>query len=110
MKILNHSFRRRRGFYQAVAARALRVGRLVFAMATSPSLHELIHKDARDPGHECAAVLLLHGQVDSPTPDSPPPAQPVAADQFVIIPSSFVSFNVFVLPPGRAPPVSLLAS
>ncbi len=32
-------------------------------LATSPSLHRLIHKEADDSDHECAVTLFAHGQI-----------------------------------------------
>jgi len=35
-------------------------------LAVCPSLHELIHPDADDEHHDCAATLFLAGQVEQP--------------------------------------------
>ena len=77
---------------------------LLNAMAASPALHELIHKDADSASHSCAATLFAHGHVESAACDVP-----------VFLPATFVEtsphFEFFVfstaiknLPPGRAPP------
>jgi hypothetical protein len=77
---------------------------LLNAMAASPALHELIHKDAEGPTHSCAATLFAHGHVESAACDVP-----------VVLPATFVEttphFEIFIfsstvenLPPGRAPP------
>ena len=77
---------------------------LLNAMAASPALHELIHKDAEGPTHSCAATLFAHGHVESAACDVP-----------VVLPATFVEttphleFSIFSstienLPPGRAPP------
>lgn len=33
-------------------------------LAVSPELHERLHPDAGEHGHECAVTLFAHGQVD----------------------------------------------
>jgi hypothetical protein len=77
---------------------------LLNAMAASPALHELIHKDAEGPTHSCAATLFAHGHVESAVCDLP-----------VVLPAIFVettpqlAFSIFStvienLPLGRAPP------
>jgi hypothetical protein len=78
---------------------------LLDAMAACPVLHELIHHDADEPGHECAVTLFAHGQVDSVTMDVP---VIVPAATTAIIPQR--DFSVFApaiqnLPAGRGPPV-----
>jgi hypothetical protein len=85
---------------------ALLMGLVLFmaALASSEALHKLIHHDADEAGHECAATLFAHGHVDSTTCDVP-----------VILPTTSVEttphweFSLFStaienLPPGRAPP------
>jgi hypothetical protein len=77
---------------------------LLNAMAASPALHELIHKDADSASHSCAATLFAHGHVES-----------AACDVLAVLPTTFVEttphleFSPFStaiknLPPGRAPP------
>jgi hypothetical protein len=78
---------------------------LLNAMAASPALHELIHKDADSTAHQCVVTLFAHGQVDSATVEISavtPSASIETTPQIV--------FSVFVsvlenLPAGRAPPV-----
>ena len=81
---------------------------LLNAMAAAPTLHELIHKDADESGHQCAVTLFAHGQVDSPVVEVAA-VIPVAPVEFLPL----TSVSVFIalvetLPPGRGPPVSLL--
>jgi hypothetical protein len=78
---------------------------LVNAMAACPSLHELLHADAGQVGHQCAVTMFTHGQVDSTSFDVP-----VVAPLPVIQTVSFAYSSVFCpaiqyLPAGRAPPV-----
>src|SRR5271166_1428409 len=79
----NACHQRRRMIYCAAVSRMSRVFKLrtVFrktsavllcgvvlflaALAASPSLHEWLHHDADEPGHECAVTLFLHGQVSA---------------------------------------------
>ena len=91
---------------------SLLIGLVLFtgAMASSAGLHQLVHHDANEAGHECAVTLFAHGHVDSAACDVP-----------VIRPTAFVEttprleFSVFSttienLPPGRAPPSVCIAS
>ena len=78
------------------------------AFAANPSLHELIHHDAEDSGHECAISLFARGQVHFA--EAPP----------ILRTPDFISFEAaspapflilqraeYLLLPGRAPPVPL---
>ena len=83
---------------------------LLDAMAASPALHELIHSDATRADHQCAVTVFAHGQVDSAIVDVVA-VVPVAPAEF--LPTRYVSIisaSVDTLPPGRAPPASLLHS
>jgi hypothetical protein len=78
---------------------------LLNALAASPSLHELIHKDADKADHNCAITLFAHGQVDSASGDVPvtlPTAWIKTAPSIIF---SVPSTAIENLPPGRAPPV-----
>ena len=75
------------------------------AMAASPALHELIHKDADQPGHECAVTMFAHGKVESATIEVP-----VSIAMLLIEAATQIEFSVFSpdienLPHERAPPV-----
>jgi hypothetical protein len=77
---------------------------LLNAMAAVPALHELIHKDADEAGHQCAVTLFSHGQVESAAGDVPmvlPVTLVEATPQTVI---SLSGTTIENLPPGRAPP------
>ena len=83
---------------------------LLAAMATCPELHQLIHHDADEPGHECAVTMFLHGQVDSVVvavaaslPIGPIELPPVRVTSVFSAPRE-------MLPPGRGPPSSFLPS
>ncbi len=45
---------------------------VVQAMAASGELHQCLHNDAHDSGHECAVTLMLAGGYDSVVPDIVP--------------------------------------
>jgi hypothetical protein len=86
---------------------ALLIGLVLFmaALASSEALHKLIHHDADEAGHECAATLFAHGQVDSPVVEVAA-IIPVAPVEFLPLTSvSVVNALVETLPPGRGPPV-----
>jgi hypothetical protein len=81
------------------------------AMAACPALHQLIHHDANQPGHECAVTIFAHGKVEAATVEVS-----VTAAAILIAASPQIEISVFStaienLPPGRAPPavVSSLA-
>jgi len=83
---------------------------LLDAMAACPSLHELLHKDANRPDHECAVTMFAHGKVDSVGV-----GVPAAAPQIFVVVLPSVEFSIFSpaidsLPAERAPPVSCIAS
>ena len=77
---------------------------LLTAMAASPALHKLIHKDADHADHECVVTMFAHGKIDS-----------VTCEVFVVAPTvgyeTTPSINLFVfsapienLSRSRAPP------
>jgi hypothetical protein len=77
---------------------------LLNALAASPALHELLHKDADSSVHQCAVTMFLHGKVDSARVSVSPV---VAMNAIETTPQ--ILFSVFVsttegLPAGRAPP------
>jgi len=80
---------------------------LLNALASSPALHELIHKDADRISHACVVTLFAHGQVDSVSGEVSV-AAPTASIETT--PSSIFSVPspaIQNLPPGRAPPAVL---
>ena len=81
---------------------------LLDAMAACPKLHELIHHDADQPGHECAVTMFAHGQVDSSvaTVVTILPLIPVDFSPLTLV--SLPNAQVETLPPGRGPPTFLL--
>ena len=93
-----------------IAALLVALVLLLDAMVACPALHELLHADADQAGHECAVTMFIHGQVDSAVvlvaAVLPPP--PVVFSPLPAI----VQFHTRTdaLPPGRGPPaVSVLA-
>jgi hypothetical protein len=77
---------------------------LLDAMAASPALHELIHKDAGKADHDCVVTVFAHGKLDSANV-----CVPVVAATISIEATPRIEFSVFVsavenLPLGRAPP------
>jgi hypothetical protein len=83
---------------------------MVAAIAACPELHELIHHDADKPGHECAAMLFVHGQVDLPVVEA---AAIIPVGPVQCLPLNFAavfSARPETLPPGRGPPVFSLDS
>lgn len=83
---------------------------LLAAMAACPKLHELIHHDADEPGHQCAVTMFIHGQVDSVVVAVAAiiPVGPVELP--IVHPLPVFSAPLDILPPGRGPPVFFLPS
>jgi hypothetical protein len=77
---------------------------LLDAMAVCPALHELLHKDAAQGGHECAVTIFTHGKVDTASVDVPVFVTAVALRAKPPVEFSVFSTSVEYLPPGRAPP------
>jgi len=79
---------------------------LLDAMAACPSLHELLHQDAKTSDHQCVVTLFAHGQVDSASVDVSVVAPPVSIET-----TPQFEFSVFAtaidLPAGRGPPASV---
>jgi hypothetical protein len=94
----------------ALAAWLVGMVLLLDAMAACPALHELIHQDANEVDHQCAVTMFAHGTVDSATCEIPVTAPTVS---FETAPTAnFFVFSAAIenLPPGRAPPLSCIAS
>jgi len=93
-----------------IAALLVALVLLLDAMVACPALHELLHADADQAGHECAVTMFIHGQVDSAVvvvaavlPAAPVEYSPVPA-------IAFFPTRTDALPPGRGPPaISVLA-
>jgi hypothetical protein len=85
---------------------SLLVGVILFldAMAVCPTLHELIHHDADQAGHECAVTMFAKGKVESATVDVllPVPTVTIETERRI----EFLVFSTAIenLPQGRAPP------
>jgi hypothetical protein len=77
---------------------------LLNAMAAAPALHELIHKDANNATHSCAATLFAHGHVESAACDVPVALPATLVETTPIVVFSFFSTAIENLPLGRAPP------
>ena len=78
---------------------------LLLAMAASPALHERIHHDADQPGHECAVTMFAHGQVEAANVEIPTAFSAVVFAATPPIVFSCFSPAIQNLPAGRAPPV-----
>jgi hypothetical protein len=79
---------------------------LLNALTASPRLHELLHADASQSAHQCAATMFAHGHVDAADVEVMLNVPLLAAE---FIPASHISvFSLAAenLPPGRAPPVA----
>jgi hypothetical protein len=108
LQLVRHHFKRPG---QAVIA-SLLVGLVLLldAMAACPSLHELIHHDANQTGHQCAVTMFAHGKVDSVSVEVAA-APPTTTFEFLPLTCiSVFSTLVETLPPGRAPPAASAVS
>jgi len=102
---------RRHIYHGKAALAALLVGVILFldAMAACPALHELIHKDADKPGHECAVTMFAHGKVESATVEILAIVPAASIESAPQIEFSVFSTAIENLPPGRAPPTILFS-
>jgi len=86
---------------------AVLLGGLVLFMAvlaSSETLHKLIHKDADKASHQCAVTLFAHGQVESAVCDVPAVLPTALVETTPHIEFSVLSTAIENLPHGRAPP------
>jgi hypothetical protein len=83
---------------------------LLNAMAASPSLHELIHSDAAESGHQCAVTLFAHGQVASASADVPLAELLTLVGTVPLVEISVFRPAIENLPAGRAPPAAAFNS
>ena len=74
------------------------------ALTASPALHERLHHDAHERGHQCAITLFAHGQVEHAAV-AVEPAPAVPGGQLVLLSpvADFVA-TFIVLPSDRGPP------
>ena len=93
----------------ALAALLVGIVLLLDAMAACPALHELIHKDADKPGHECAVTMFAHGKVESATVEVPAIVPTASIENTPQIEFSIFSPAIENLPQGRAPPAILFS-
>jgi hypothetical protein len=77
---------------------------LLNALAASPALHEIIHKDAGRASHACVITLFAHGQVDSASGEIPVAVPTAGIETTPSIIFSVPGTAIENLPPGRAPP------
>jgi hypothetical protein len=91
----------------ALAALLVGMVMLLNAMAASPALHELIHKDASKANHDCAVTMFALGKVDSATVEISASPQPVSIETNPQIVISVFASAIENLPAGRAPPASV---
>jgi hypothetical protein len=64
---MSRSFKFGTVFRKASAVLLCAIVLFLAALAASPSLHQWLHHDANEPGHECAVTLFTHGQVNATT-------------------------------------------
>jgi len=79
----------------------------VVAMASSATLHKVVHPNAAQTDHSCAATMLASGQVEAAPSVAVVPAiplVPIFASLFEVSTPSVASFN---LPLSRGPPALL---
>ena len=79
---------------------------LLTVMAAVPALHELVHRDAEQAGHQCAVTLFAHGNVESATPLVTDFVPAVATNAIPHLAFCIFTPPIDLLPPGRAPPAA----
>jgi len=79
-------------------------------LAACPTLHEHLHSDAREAGHQCAITLFAHGQVEHAAVGVEP-APILSGSQLVLLApvTDFVP-TFIVLPADRGPPLPVVLS
>jgi hypothetical protein len=77
---------------------------LLNAMAAVPALHEWVHRDADQAGHQCAVTLFAHGQVESSAHAVSVVLPAAATETAPHWNPPFSGTTLENLPPGRAPP------
>jgi hypothetical protein len=91
----------------ALAALLVGMVLLLDAMAAAPALHELIHKDADQAGHQCAVTMFAHGKVDSAAGEAPVVLPAALLETTPQIEFSIITTAIEDLPPGRGPPAAV---
>ena len=77
----------------------------MFALEVSPQLHQALHKDAQNPGHNCLVTKLQQGLLDSGYVATFAPAPPQTASYNLNhFESQFLPSYDYRLAPSRAPP------
>ncbi|HUC83585.1 MAG TPA: hypothetical protein VL970_00220 [Candidatus Acidoferrales bacterium] len=94
----------------AIASLLVGLFLLLNAMAASPALHEWLHHDAGQPGHQCGVTLFAHGLVDAAAGDVPMAAPMPSVEAVPSLVICVFSPAIEQLPAGRAPPVLPAAS
>ena len=107
MRLERHVGHKKSGSLRFCAALLVSLILLLGTLAVSPVLHELIHKDANEPGHECGITVFAHGQVDSVSVDVAVIAPPVICATISLNTVSVSSATIENLPFGRGPPASV---
>ena len=107
MRLEKHVRHTKSGPLRACATLLASLVLLLGTLAVSPELHELIHKDASEPGHECGITVFAHGQVDSVSVDVAVIAPPVICATISLNTVSVSSATIENLPFGRGPPASV---
>ena len=79
-------------------------------LAASPTLHERLHSDAREAGHQCAITLFAHGQVEGA--DVSVEAAPLVLGSRLVLLAPVTDFvpTFIVLPADRGPPLPFVLS
>jgi len=80
----------------------------VMAMATSATLHKVVHSSADQPDHSCAATMLASGQVETAPSVAALPAIPLIPVIVGLVEVSSPTVACFNLPLSRGPPALLL--
>jgi hypothetical protein len=92
---------------RAGAAAVISLILLLGTMAVWPELHEFVHSDAHESGHECAVTIFAHGKVDLAMVTVPVATPPVLCTKILFTATPVFSVTLEELPPGRGPPVSV---
>ena len=79
-------------------------------LAASPTLHERLHSDAREAGHQCAITLFAHGQVEHAAVGVEPAPFVPGGPLVLLVPVTDFVPTFIVLPADRGPPLPAVLS
>ena len=94
--------------FRVVVGLSLLLYLLLAASASSPALHQAIHKDAKSHDHHCVITALTQGQIEGPVCNAFLSFTPAVFDYAPPYLLSVRVASLELLPPERGPPAFFL--